>query len=946
MLSRSAILTAAVTLALALLAGPSTSQAQSSPEDETEASDERVTSFELAEDGLDVVLDFERGDVEGGDARWQLLVRAPDSDAEADSDDERVLSQIPVPTWVGRTHYGFDVETAEVDDTHHIVLFSATPGAREDPPPSAPEFKAAWVVHRERDQKQWRHVGSTQYSELDGGSRMYLRESAGTIELVRFRPDAAERFCGVDETDTFAYERFEVDANRFVTEFDIAALEKTASPIDSRIGDPEFTPPMLQGWFQWFIASSDARTPDERESLIRPLELGDFRLEIGWSEGVEGLGRGEFVTAQVNNSVPMTAMRLFPGDGVSAERHKSSAKPKKLLIALQNGERYVVDVPQLDYNTLVEHHGVTVELPGPVRTSCLTIVLLDSVPGETTGDAPEALASAVTMAEATPYSVLHGSSPARTAQNLVDFVASTEDPRRRERVSELGLTIGEPLVAAVLEKMRDGTPKERRRVIPLLASIPADEAVPLLADYLEQFGPGDEEYRAVKRSLAAHHRNSSKVLVRYVRSMDDATSRKYVDMVRLLGRVGEPDDIAILIDDLGKGDSRVRNERIRAIAKAGEELVEELIVAAAPSPNSDESHDAFKTLNLIGRRVHYTDQGTLPKAELYLEAVHKTEKRRTLMRALRVAKYFHAEGYVRSVREDFADYPDPLVRREAIAALGRYPGPEALKLVLDALSDRSPDVRIAAAETLGERSDTAEAVAELREYIDRERWKAGLREAFETLARVEEASTDELFAELLDERPNSDATLLAFQALNRQERGVDGARIVAGLRGPVSRNQTQLELIDNLAFDDSDAGHDWLTEAVAKTPPGEELEDPQTARDVRRVRRHAILALGRRREAPGRETLLELARSTEDEDVREVAIRALGFYASPRLLETLREWHREAEPGLREKLQDTIDMVDRRISINAAEDEVVETIEDVEEAEASDQDSSRDTTDE
>jgi HEAT repeat protein len=897
--------------------------AQSEPpqQPESQEPETRQSRFEIQEARIDASLSLERGRIEAGEPKWQLRVRHTGADEP--------LSSVPAPQWVGRTHYGFDIEIGRLDDTHDVVLFSATPGVSGEPPPSAPEFKAAWVVHHEREGKdRWRHAASTQYSELDGGSRILMRERDGESELVRFNPDAADRFCGVLDDDTFTYERFVIDQNRFVTEFDFDTLARSAVPLDSQLGDKDFTPPMLQGWFQWFIASTDARTPDEDESLIRPLELGDFRLELGWSEGAEGLGRGEFVTAQVNDAVPMTSVRVFPGDAASKDRYRSSGKPTKLLIALENGARYTFDVPTADYETMVENHGIRVTLPEPQPTNCMTMVILEAARGVPTGDVPESKAEAVTIAEATPYSTLHGKDADETADNIVAFVASSDEPRRRERVSELGLTIGEPLVTAVLRKMREGTPEERRRVIPLLASIPSQEAVPLLAEYLEHFGPGDQEYRAVKRALAAHHRNSADALVTYIESMEDVTSRKYVDMIRLLGRVGAPGDIAVLLDDLGQGDNRVRNERVRAAAKAGVDLVPELLAVAAREPNSRESHDAFKALNLIGRRAHYDDHGTLPKPDLYLDTLRQTEARRTLMRGLRVAKYFRTEGYVALVAETYAEYPDPLIRREAIGALGRYPSARARRLILDAMEDRSPDVRIAAVETLGEREDVGMTLESLEAYIGEERWRAGLQQAFRTLARIDEQATSDIFARLLEERPNSDAALIALQALNREDRALDGADIVRALESNVSRAQTRLELVDNLGVDKSDVGRNWLTKHATSTLEADP-EDPRAARDVRRTRRHAILALGRRRGEQGQATLLELARNSDDEDVREVAIRALGFYASPDLLETLEQWRRRAEPGLREKLDETINMVDRRISVDEAEEEVIDAMDDV-----------------
>ncbi|MGM0559423.1 MAG: HEAT repeat domain-containing protein, partial [Myxococcota bacterium] len=360
-------------------------------------------------------------------------------------------------------------------------------------------------------------------------------------------------------------------------------------------------------------------------------------------------------------------------------------------------------------------------------------------------------------------------------------------------------------------------------------------------------------------------------------------------------------------------------------AKAGVDLVPALLDAAALEPNSTQSHDAFKALDLIGRRAHYDDQGTLPNAALYLETLGETEARRTLMRGLRVAKYFRVEGYVELVKETYADYPDPLIRREAIGALGRYPSETARGLIIDAMKDRSPDVRIAAVETLGERDDLEYALEALEDYIDAERWKAGLQQAFRTLAATENETTSDIFARLLQERPNSDAALIALQALNREDRGLGGTDIVRALDSGISRAQTRLELIENLGLDDSEAGGDWLTRHARMATEAE--DDENTARDMRRTRRHAILALGRRRSDQGRITLLELARETEDDDVRDVAIRALAFHASPELLETLKEWRRAAEPGLRGKLDDTIDMIDRRISVDEAEAEVIDAIE-------------------
>ena len=51
------------------------------------------------------------------------------------------------------------------------------------------------------------------------------------------------------------------------------------------------------------------------------------------------------------------------------------------------------------------------------------------------------------------------------------------------------------------------------------------------------------------------------------------------------------------------------------------------------------------------------------------------------------------------------DDPSPLVRKDAVAALGRIAGPSAENLIVMALRDEDPSIRVEAASTLGDRRD-------------------------------------------------------------------------------------------------------------------------------------------------------------------------------------------------------------------------------------------------
>ncbi len=847
---------------------------------------------------------------------------------------DRTLLEEQLPEWVIEAHYDLKLSSESLSGDHAAVLLSALPGVHGEAPPSATEFQVVWLVDHSGRGLSFERIDTAKYSTLDGGERFELRPVDGGHRLIRLRRDEESILCGAANGEPVIFDHFDPSRASFEQAVDIERLLDDASPVESQPAGGDFNPPPLQSWFQWFAASSDQRSPDRRGALIRPLELGDGLTNTGWMEGVDGLGCGEFVSAQINDSTELRSFRILPGVGGSRAAFEAFARPTKVLVALSDGSRYVADLDKVTYEQVNSGRGLIVELPEPRQTRCMSVMILEASKGKPMRGQPTHAPQTTVIASITPYSVLHAKDAKQTARRVVDHISREDDGRTRQRLAQMALPLEAALVEEVRRALDSASADERRRIIPLMATMPADEAVPLLLDFLRDTEPSQPEYRAIKRSLAAHYAQAAPGLVAFVRdSPPDASGRKYTDVLRLLGRVGEPQHLEQLIEQFGHGEESVRNERVRAVAAGGKLLVEPLLEYANWHVNTDAGYDALRALNLIGKRLYYQNQGELPRPELYLALLRESDQRRALMRGLRVARFFEVDGFVDLVQERFSSHSDALVRRSAMEAVERYETDAGQKVLIGALDDPSPDVRIAAVNSLAERDDAHEALDELIAYAKRERWKSGLQQAFRVLASLDDERTDRFFEEFFRERPNEEAAFLAANALDRGGRSID-ARLAASL---VTNDDVSLEMrremLDLLGLDDSEYGEAFLLDL---------LDDDgfkrlsEATHEQEKLRKHVVLALGRRRSELAKPKLLEMAKNGSSIAVQRIALRSLAFYKDEELLAELMAWREDADPRLRGVLRQTTGMMERRTdldSITGELDEILEQDEDSDESE-------------
>jgi HEAT repeat protein len=857
------------------------------------------------------------------DEHWQVTLQF--------EEDGPMVHEVIVPEWAKPPTYRLEAQVARLGDRDVLVLVDLVPGG-EDPAANtevtvqvalhgsytgnSPERASTWA---------WQVVGRTQYSSLDGGNRLVLEESAGETRLVRTRPSSSSTFCGSQEGGDVLNYVFDPEAGQFVEQVDLERYSSGASTLEASLPDTPLAGPFTRGVYQWYWATSDLSTSSDVGEVVRPMALGDRRGDTAWRVDASRDVRGEFATANVSDSVPIRALHLVPGYTKNADAYRRNRLPKRLLFSFSDGKSLIVEVPEVDYQTLTERRGLVVELPEPVQTQCISVVHLESHEPNAPGDYNHATA----ISQVTPVTTVDARSAEQTASNIVDHIASEPDLRKRKRLAHMASGLSDELVEAVEVALEETDGQRRRRVIPLLGQLPSDRAVPLLIDFMVELDSDAVEYRAVKRSLAAHHGAAAEALWELLRELEP-DNPKYVDVVRLLGRVADPHVLASLVEDFGRGDRFVRNERIRAAASGSDPVLSKLFAVAAVASDAPKTRDALKAIYLVGKRQNTPGLITHEQTDSLRQVIRKPTERRTLMLAFRAARYFRVDGFVETVGQRFVDHEDPLVRKAAMAALVRYSTPAARELLERGLDDDSPDVRIAAVGALAQRDDRAKSVEPLLNYVRRETWRPGLQQGLRVLAGLESPKVRAFFHEILDERRGSKLALLTANALDRSGRTIEVSLAREIAFDEDAPDRLRLEMIDLLGLDDTSEGESYLFSLLDPAELQKYVADSELRR---RFERRALLSLGQRRSPRARGRMLKMAKTGSDRKLRQHAIRALAFYRGDDLVDQLEAWRPDAPPELRSTLDQTIQIIENRGAIDDVEDQVEATMEAEEEIE-------------
>lgn len=839
-----------------------------------------------------------------------------------------LLGQMTLPAWAERPYYEHKLHAGPIGDGSFAVLFEALP-TKEGAPADAPQVQVVWIFsQREWAKKTWVVAAVAQHTELDGGERLELvaptkRGGVYALERRRSRPDL--RFCGA--TDELERERYLVKAGGFAPQVPVELMVGDAPELPAVVPSRALEPPLLPQMFRWQAATSGpGKAPGAAAGGVIPRELGDGDLTTAWAEGAAGFGRGEFATAHVEDVLEVRAVRIYPGR--AGAKAAGSPQPRKVLLGFSDGSRLVVTLPVAQPDEVARRGGLVVELPRPLYTSCLSVMLLESDAPQSKPprasqyprrrdlrEATEAYEAAA-LVEVTPLSIVDGQPPEVAARMIVERMATQTDVKRNQQLALLVEPLARHVLPALEERLKRDDVLVQRRLLPLLAYMPAERAAPILARMLRETPPDAPAYRSIKRALVFHRRQVAPTLLQMLEEIPQDDAQRYVDVLRLYGRVASPADLERFISQLGEGPRAVRLERVRAIAHGGAPMISPLSAHIAARVDDDAGEDGLYALALIGKRMETLGESAPDRSAPLVAALAATKQRQRALAVIRAVRVLRPEGggaalagWVRSERE-------PMLRAAAAEALVSYPGEEARATLEGALEDSSPDVRIGAARALAAREDAGAARGALLRYAQRERWPEGLEPAMVALLKEPDAETQRALEALMVDDAESARGHVVATGFMRARKPMSAAAAKVLLEREAAGFATRRAVLVSLGYGADEAGLELLLASV-KVDAFNRVETIGKAAELRRV---GLMALGKRREDRGRRVLLALMRDgREEEALRRAAIRALGFYTDDALLKELEAWRAEAPATLRPALEQTITLLSRRGDLDKIE---------------------------
>ena len=863
---------------------------------------------------------------------WRVTV-------QQDGKRKQELTSLSLVEWAGNTYYTYDVSVRRSElDNHYYVLFEAIPG--EGAPPAAATLQLLWLVETpRRGDSRWKYVTRAQSSDLDGGESMtFEARDAKSAFLVRRRPQLGSRFCGISSDEIFEKERYSAAKGIFVMELDLTRLALDADPLQAFLPRIPFAPDDVYGYSRWLAATSDFRTPTDLTTVLRPLELGDGLLETVWAEGAPDMGRGEFVSAQIEGSLPLTGFRIFPGSGESAQAFAMLQRPKKLLVGTSDGARFIVDIPRSSYESLIDKKGMLVEFASPIKTRCLSVLILDAYASEAPAprrkdfrrarnyEAALTQYSAVAIAEITPISILQGLPPTTLARTVLEILYDEPDAAQRRKLGLMTRAYSPYIIEALRVRLDEpGGLDKLDHVASLLSALPSQESVPLLISLIDRVEPRSGSWRSLRRALASHQRAAAPAVLKALRELPLDAERKRTDLIRLYGRVAQADQLEALLENLGEGGELERNERVRALASGGKPMIPALLQSAAAHLEEPAGEDALKALDTIGRRVLIRPELTEAQQEEMLSLAERASLRRSVVRALHLLDHYQPRGTRELLATRMLVHRDPIVRVEAARALRTFSDTSSREALEGALQDPSPSVRIAAIRSLRERKDSASASASVLAYVENERWSDGLEPALLFLAALEDEAMNQKLEAMILDRSEPRRAYLAAQAFERARQGISTQTIQALLFEDATSFEMRRQLVELLGRSE-DPDSDLLLIRIIKEAPFFRQEDP---RRVEVLTRAAILSLGLQRSERGKPLLLDIVRKEPSFKLQRAALRALSFYKDTRIADALGELRPDAAPGLQQAIDDARQTIKGRSDLATA----AQSIKDFEEQE-------------
>ncbi len=238
------------------------------------------------------------------------------------------------------------------------------------------------------------------------------------------------------------------------------------------------------------------------------------------------------------------------------------------------------------------------------------------------------------------------------------------------------------------------------------------------------------------------------------------------EAVAAVGRIGGEEAAQVFAEILGRGISRIGGDELSPVTerglaefwRLGDVAPADLIAAYAASPNPE---IRWRVVYGLGRLQTSQAAGVLVGATTDSVARVRAAAVRAMTSQYGDSAGGRAEVFLSRVRLLTAD-PDPLVRIQALRALGTYAGAGEISNLADRLNDAHPNVRVAAVAALAELMSSA--AAGVLEVHARNRSWALKRPALRGLAMISPPAAMPIISEMADSE-DWRARLTAAEAL-------------------------------------------------------------------------------------------------------------------------------------------------------------------------------------
>lgn len=434
--------------------------------------------------------------------------------------------------------------------------------------------------------------------------------------------------------------------------------------------------------FRFTAASSQVGCAGQASRVTPPSELHDGRPQTAWVEEWGGVGRGELVSGSGTRGYRVRAVRIIPGHAGSAAHWTRYNRLKRIFLLFGPKLRYEVNFAQ-DPGKSAPGTPYWVVFPKPVMSSCLTLMIKEAYPGTEHKPAQHKFGDTA-ISEVTVFTDIDFG-------NAHETIIRDVGRGRLERLTAVRMLL----------RMGRGVAPKLRAAFPKAVSAAEREVVLRALARLDPLGSVKELAIGLREARGALRRQLFDALARAgdaaVPALGALLGRRLPGslqrlLVLTLVRIGTDRAAQSLLAVLQKsgalGRARiVSGLRLLPPARVKAPLLAALRVAKQPARVRA---DLVRLLGLLAVR----HQSLRPDAV--------AEARTLITRDTRFAVRYRVIGlmrdlpdpvFVRSLLAIVRGAFDPILRAEAVIALGRVAHTGARLAVRRALTDKHPRVR-------------------------------------------------------------------------------------------------------------------------------------------------------------------------------------------------------------------------------------------------------------